>query len=218
METQNNKQANGKNHFTPDRINNFTDAIFSIAITLLILDIKVPSAELIDQKGAVGALLSNQSAGIIGLIVSFYVSALFWKAHLDLAKFITSYDSRLLWLNIQLLFFVVIMPFSTSFYSRNFGYNSAFYFYCFNVACIGFMNYLMISYTITKENLYSLFPKPEIIWMKQRSLIVPSVFLLSILFSLFSPLLGRIAFVLIFIFQSIGDRMVNKSLKKGMEP
>jgi len=213
METLKENQKNRKDYFSTDRINNFTDAIFSIAITLLILDIKVPSAELIDQKGAIGALLSNQFAGIIGLIVSFYVSALFWKAHLDLAKFITSYDNRLLWLNIQLLFFVVVMPFTTSFYSRNFGYNSAFYFYCFNVACIGFFNYFMIAYTIKKEQLFTLYPETEIKWMKQRSLIVPSVFILSVLFSLFSPLLGRIAFVLIFVCQNIGDRITKRKLK-----
>lgn len=198
------------NHFATDRINNFTDAIFAIAITLLILDIKVPATDLIDQKGAVRALFSNQMAQIIGLIVSFFVSALFWKAHLQLAKNISSYDDRLIWLNTLLLFFVVIMPFSTSFYSRNFGYNSAFFFYCVNLACIGIMHYLMIRYVVKKEDLESKISRVQLRWMQQRSLIVPFVFLLSVLISLFSPLAGRLAFILIFVFQSIGGGIAKR--------
>jgi len=202
------------NQFTTDRINNFTDAIFAIAITLLILDIKVPSAELIDQQGAVPALLKNQTPQIIGLVVSFFVAALFWKAHLLLAKNISSYDSRLIWLNTFLLFFVVIMPFSTSFYSRNFGYDSAFYFYCINVACIGIMNHLMIRHSIIKENLKDKFTPIDLRWMKLRSLVVPFVFILSILVSYQSSLLGRLTFILIFILQGFGDIVVKRKTGK----
>ncbi|MEQ1625401.1 MAG: TMEM175 family protein [Sediminibacterium sp.] len=202
------------NQFTTERINNFTDAIFAIAITLLILDVKVPAADLIEEKGAVSALLQNQTPQIIGLVVSFFVAALFWKAHLTLAKNISSYDSKLIWLNTLLLFFVVIMPFSTAFYSRNFGYDSAFFFYCINVACIGIINFLMISHTIKKENLGDRFSLIDLNWMKQRSLIVPIVFMLSVLISYQSSLLGRLTFVLIFFLQSLGDNMVKRKLAK----
>lgn len=197
-------------HFTVERINNFTDAIFAIAITLLILDIKVPATELIEQQGAVNALFSSQFAQIVGMMVSFFVSALFWKAHLSLARNISSYDSRLLWMNTWLLLFVVVMPFSTAFYSRNFGHNSAFFFYCINVALIGLMNFLMLRHTIAKENLQERFSAVAIKWMKWRALIVPFVFLLSVLISLMSPLAGRLTFILIFVFQAIGDSVVRK--------
>jgi uncharacterized membrane protein len=199
--------------FATDRINNFTDAIFAIAITLLILDIKVPAAELIDQQGAVSALLQNQKPQIIGLVVSFFVAALFWKAHLSLAMNISTYDGKLIWLNTLLLFFVVIMPFSTSFYSRNFAYNSAFFLYCINVACIGIMNFLMISYTIKKENLMDRFSSIDLKWMKLRSLIVPLVFFLSVLISYQSQLLGRLGFIMIFVFQAAGDYIIKRKIK-----
>jgi uncharacterized membrane protein len=204
--------------FTTERINNFTDAIFAIAITLLILDIKVPPADQINQQGAVGALFKNQTPQIIGMVVSFFVAALFWKAHLSLAKNISSYDSKLIWLNTLLLFFVVIMPFSTAFYSRNFSYDSAFHFYCINVACIGVMNFWMISHSIKKENLLDKFTSTELKWMKLRSLIVPFVFILSVLVSYLSPLLGRLTFILIFVFQGIGEVIVKRKAAKTEVP
>lgn len=202
--------------FATDRINNFTDAIFAIAITLLILDIKVPATEFIDKEGAIGALLSNQTPQLIGLIVSFFVAALFWKAHLALARQITSYDNRLLWLNIWLLFFVVMMPFSTAFYSRNFGYNSAFFFYCVNLALVGFIHYLMTRHVIVKEVLHTKYSELQLRWTRQRALIGPCVFMLSILVAYPSPLMGRITFVLIFVLQAIGDKVVRKKEAAGL--
>jgi uncharacterized membrane protein len=197
-----------KNEFSTERINNFTDALFGIAITLLILHIKVPDPDLVSKYGAVRALFKNQLLQMIGLLVSFFVAALFWRAHLSLAKYISSYDNNLLFLNTILLFFVVIMTFSTAFYSRNYGYDSAFFFYCINLVCIGIMNFLMIRYTIKKEHLRETLSRIDIAWMQQRALIVPFVFLLSVFMSYASPLMGRLGFVLIFVFQGIGDRIV----------
>jgi len=139
------------------------------------------------------------------MIVSFFVTALFWKAHLGLAKRITSYDEKLLWLNILLLFFVVLMPFSTAFYVNHTG-NAAFFVYCVHVALLGLFNFLMIRYTIKKENLRDSISEFHLRWMQQRSLVVSIIFLLSIPISLFSPSFARISFVFIFLVHAIGDR------------
>jgi uncharacterized membrane protein len=198
--------------YPTDRVNNFSDAIFAIAITLLILDVKVPSEDLIQEHGTIGAILSRQVPQIIGLIVSFFVTALFWKAHLSIIKEVTSYDEKLMWINIFLLFFIVIMPFSTAFYSRYFDRNESFFLYCLHLSSIGFLNFLMIAYVIKKENLHDRYGLSKLKWMKLRSLIVPFVFLLAIPISLLNPLLGRISFVLIFVFQSIGSRFFKEEL------
>ena len=160
------------NHFPNDRVNNFSDAIFAIAITLLVLEVKVPPTADIDSLGTLGSL-QRLIPSFIGLLVSFFVTALYWRAHLTLAQFIKSYDNRLLWLNIWLLLFVVMLPFSTAFYSKNFNYNGPFIFYCFNLVMIGLFNYLMVRNIIRKEDRSEVLTPLVGSWLKFRALMAP---------------------------------------------
>lgn len=140
------------NRFPNDRVNNFSDAIFAIAITLLVLEVKIPPREDLQSLGTIG-VLERLIPSFIGLLISFFVTALYWRAHLTLAKYIRSYDNRMLWLTVWLLLFVVLLPFSTGFYAKNFNYNGPFIFYCLNLVMIGFFNYWMVRYMIRKEGI-----------------------------------------------------------------
>src|SRR5215213_2388076 len=108
-----------------DRVVFFSDAVFAIAITLLVIEIKVPTHDQVHGLGVAGSLY-NLIPLFIGYLVSFVVTALFWKSHLQLCRDIKSFDTKLIWLNIFLLLFVGLMPFSTALYSENFGNNIAF--------------------------------------------------------------------------------------------
>jgi uncharacterized membrane protein len=197
--------------FPTERVNNFSDAIFAIAITLLVLEIKVPT---VDEVKAVGidGVLNKRVSNFVGYFVSFVVTALYWKNHLQLFQLVKSIDNKLFWLNLWLLFFVVIMPFSTALYSYFFGSDTSFSFYCFNLAAIGFMSYWMMTYVIKKENLKESLGAIQTRWMRNRILIGAIVFLLCVPFLWISPWLGRFGFLLIFLFQAIGDRRIKKKL------
>jgi uncharacterized membrane protein len=199
--------------FPTDRIVFFSDAVFAIAITLLIIEIKVPPPEVMAKLGAWGAL-ANLMPLFIGFFVSFMVTALFWRAHLILCHSIKEFDNKLLWLNILLLLFVAFMPFTTAFYSEYFNSNGAFTFYCLNITAIGLISFLMTAAVIKKENLKELLGKEETAWMKVRSLITPFVFFLCIVFATFSPLLGRVSPLLIFVFRIVGEQIRKKRIAK----
>jgi uncharacterized membrane protein len=197
--------TNGK--FPNDRVNNFSDAIFAIAITLLVLEIKVPTADEVQQLGIAG-LLAKRIPNFIGYLVSFFVTALYWRNHLQLFQFVKTIDNRLFWLNLWLLLFVVLMPFSTALYSYFVVHNNAFIFYTLNLAAIGFMTYWMAVYVAQKENLPEQLGTIQTRWMKNRILIGPVIFLLCV------PIVwtGRFGFFLIFIVQAIGDKRVRKKI------
>jgi uncharacterized membrane protein len=86
-------------------------------MTLLILEIKIPAeADLMAYKA--GGVLLRLIPSFVGFIISFLVIALYWRLHLSIAQFVKSYDNRLLWYNIRLLMFIVLLPFSTAFYAK----------------------------------------------------------------------------------------------------
>ncbi|NOT75238.1 MAG: DUF1211 domain-containing protein [Cyclobacteriaceae bacterium] len=201
------------NRFPNDRVNNFSDAIFAIAITLLVLEVKVPPTEDLQTVGTIG-ILNRLIPSFIGLLISFFVTALYWRAHLTHAQFIKTYDNSLLWLTIWLLLFVVMLPFSTGFYSKNFNYNGPFIFYCVNMILIGLFNYLIVRNIIKKDKDHELISPIMGKWFKFRASIAPIIWLLSIGMVFINPSLARWTFFLIFLVLMIGDRRFKKKSKK----
>lgn len=99
--------------FELERIILFTDAVFAIAITLLIIDIKWPEHE--DQKS--GRLLQLYAPTIFGFLAfatSFLYIARSWSVHLRLFRLVRKYDQGLVNRNLFFLFFIVVFPFANA--------------------------------------------------------------------------------------------------------
>jgi uncharacterized membrane protein len=139
--------------FQIDRIILFSDAVFAIAITLLIIEIKAPNIhelEHITTEAILGQL--NRLIGkFIGFIVSFFVIAIYWRSHHRIFGFVNQYSERLIWLNILFLFTIVLMPFSSAYYSENAQYDIPFYFYCGNILLTGIANLLLLNHVFNQK-------------------------------------------------------------------
>ena len=97
--------------FKPERMLAFSDAVMAVAITLLVLDLKLPgevsSAEL---GNALRAALPNISA----YALSFVVIGLLWIGHHQQFSHIRRVDGVLIWLNLFFLLTIGLIPFVTS--------------------------------------------------------------------------------------------------------
>ena len=97
-----------------DRIVNLSDGVFAIAITLLVLDIRVPDIpENMVPSQLPGALLSLWPK-YLGYILSFVGISAFWLIHHSIFRPIRSYDRILLYFNFLFLMVVAFVPFPTS--------------------------------------------------------------------------------------------------------
>lgn len=172
-----------KKEFQIERMILFTDAVFAIAITLLVIEIKAPHIHHDLNATQIANQLLNLSPLFIGFIISFFVIAIYWRSHHRLFSFIKNYNDRLIWLNFLFLFTVILMPFSSAYYSENFEYDLPFYFYCFNVAATGLLNYALLVYIIKHRGFISegFDDKKARQLARWRTLIVPSIFLLGAL-------------------------------------
>ncbi|MBS1553473.1 MAG: DUF1211 domain-containing protein [Bacteroidetes bacterium] len=200
------------NRFPNDRINNFCDAVFAIAMTLLILEIKIPAPNIVNDLGTWGAL-KKLTPNFAGFIVSFLVIALYWRAHLSLAQFIKVYDSKMLWLTIFLLFFIVLLPFSTAFYSTYPNYNNTFIFYCINLLFIGLFNHWMIRYLKKSRGLDEMFTQQVFSYLQIRAMSNWLVWLATIIWVFIEPLSARFLFILLFLILSIVERRYKKRVE-----
>lgn len=131
-------------HFQLERLILFSDAVFAIVITLLVIEIKVPE---IAKTGVLNEHQLEEMLGelfphFLGFLMSFFVIGIFWQTHHRMFGFLANYDGGLLWRNLFLLMFVCILPFTTSLVSEHGYLNLAYIIYSLNLACIGFMTLL----------------------------------------------------------------------------
>ncbi len=96
------------------RLEAFSDGVFAIVITLLILDIRVP----VVQPTDLGAALINIIPQILTYVLSFFIVGLYWHMHHQVSTQVKLIDGAFIWLNIVWLLFVSTLPFPTSLLGR----------------------------------------------------------------------------------------------------
>lgn len=200
-----------KTNLPADRVLFFSDAVFAIAMTLLILEIDLPTiAEL--ENFSVLEILRMRIPQFIGFVLSFLVTALFWRAHVLICKPLKEVSDRFVWLNILLLLFVVLMPYSTALYS-SYGYSSnvAFSFYSLNLAAIGLFHLLIIYQVYKQEPVTSEDELKYKKWQVRRSIAVVFIFSISAPLAWWTPTLARYLFIGIFLVHFLLDRQYRKS-------
>jgi uncharacterized membrane protein len=99
-----------------DRLLALSDGVVAIAITLLVLQLNVPSpARLADPNSAseLAAQLGKGADQLVSYVISFYVIAQFWLVHHRVFRRITGQREGLAWWNFAFLFTITIMPFTS---------------------------------------------------------------------------------------------------------
>lgn len=101
-----------------ERLIFFSDAVFAIAITLLVIEIHVPHLEDGASSSEFIGALAKLTPNFIGFVVSFYVIGAFWGGHHRAFACAATYSDKLLPANINLLLTIAAMPFFTAFVSN----------------------------------------------------------------------------------------------------
>jgi uncharacterized membrane protein len=188
-----------------DRIVNFSDAIFAIAITILVLDIRLPDnlspTELPVQVLGLGPKY-------LSYLISFLVLAVYWQAHHRVFKPITGYDGTLVWLNILFLMAVAFLPFPTSLLGEYGREQVSVVIYAANAAVASLLLVTISWYATSGHRLVDPDTVDDEAERKQRAqgLAVPVVFVLSIGISFFSPRAAMYSWLLL----SVTDPIIRR--------
>ena len=93
------------------RLEAFSDGVFAVAITLLALDLTVAGPA---GDGSLADQLHEKWPAFLAYLISFFMIGIVWVNHHALVRSIIKVDRRLLFLNLVLLLFVVLIPFATA--------------------------------------------------------------------------------------------------------
>ncbi len=139
--------------FELERMILFSDAVFAIAITLLVIDIKWP--ELPESLAGLDKLhvMKPTIFSFLGFALSFFFIGRAWSIHLRLFRLLRKYDQGLINLNLFFLFFIVIFPFAASGISGHVrgGFMLPVFFYLVNLSLVAIMHYVLCWYVLFKK-------------------------------------------------------------------
>src|SRR5579884_2938645 len=95
------------------RLEAFSDGVFAVAITLLVLNIRLPSDTQLQDAG-LASFLGNQWPALLAFVTSFLTIGIMWINHHRLFAHIRRADTGLMLFNLLLLLVIVFIPFPTA--------------------------------------------------------------------------------------------------------
>ncbi|MBK8087909.1 MAG: DUF1211 domain-containing protein [Chitinophagaceae bacterium] len=205
-----------KKEFQIERLILFSDAVFAIAITLLVIEIKVPEVEKeLISDAAIGKGMAHLIPRFVGFLISFLIIGLYWTVHHKVFVFVDNYTNKLLWLNLFFLFSIALMPFSSGLYGEYANHLELLFpygFYVFNICLTGFFNFLLWRYISSPKSGISnqLISNARRGYGNFRTLVVPFAFLLSFLLCFWNPIVARYAPMLIPVMMRLAARHYKK--------
>jgi len=101
------------------RIEALADGIFAVAMTLLVLDIKLPESVTYASDGDLWRRLVALEHAVASYAVSFVMLGVYWVAHHFQFHFIQRTDRGVLWINLYLLLCIALVPFTTDLVGDN---------------------------------------------------------------------------------------------------
>src|SRR3954447_18961903 len=162
----------------------FTDGVFAIAITLLVLNFDEPSgpdSEILHQ-------LTDQWPSVLAYFLSFAVIGRFWLVHHRVFATVRGVDSGLVMLNLVYLAFVVLIPFTTEVLGDFSDTTEAVILYAAVLGGVATFNWLMIRHALVRDHVHPDQRHTTAAFGGTAALVNPAVFIASIPVGLFSPL------------------------------
>ena len=195
-----------------DRVLFFSDAVFAIAITLLVVDIRVP-----DIVTNTAQELSAAKGRIISFAISFLVIGLFWMGHHRLFRYIAALDRRLIFINLLFLGTIAFLPYPTALlFAGGTRQTTGPVFYAACVAVAGLMELAVWLYATHAKGLVPASVSPALRRYELGQLLpTPVVFLLSIPVAFIAPGVAPFTWILLVPIARILPRVMRGEVNGG---
>lgn len=180
-----------------ERLVLFSDAVFAIAITLLVIEIHVPHLPHGAPWQAAANALLELSPQFIGFFISFLVIGSFWAMHHRFFGMAARYDASFVWPNLHLLLAIAFLPFTTAFVSANYGQMVPTGFYCLSLVVAGLLQVRLGRRVLRRAFIAHDVSAEEAVRLRRRLYAVPEAAALGVIVSLFAPFYANFMMALI---------------------
>ncbi len=144
------------------RLDQLADGIFSIVMTLLVLEIRVPVIEGVVSNGSVVHAVVAASPLFLSYLLSFLLLFTYWRGHHHIASVLAkNIDNAFTTLNAFFFLVVGLVPFTTLLLGRYHTTQAAIAMYGVHVIAIGLLLYAMRQYVIASPSIHNVEMTPK---------------------------------------------------------
>lgn len=179
-----------------ERLTFFSDAVFAIAITLLVIEIEVPHLGVAGDHAYLEAL-AELGHSFMGFVLSFLVIGALWAAHHRVFGLLGDYDRQLVMPNLLLLMVIAFMPFATALMSSNSLARVPEAFYSATLMVAGLLQCWLFGKALRPPYLRPDVADEEVIAVRARSWALPITALLSLALAWVIPAFNNFVLLLI---------------------
>jgi uncharacterized membrane protein len=170
------------------RIETLADGVFAIAMTLLILDVRVPTVDPEQDAVAFARNLWHLWPRFLAFAVSFLIAGVFWVGHNAIMSYIVRSDRVFLWLNLVFLLFISAIPFSASLVGQYPQQPAAVWVYCSNLIIAGLFLFVQVHYAAGRGHLFDERMNPQLVKFGGRRILMgPAFYAAASLVAFLSP-------------------------------
>jgi len=204
-----------------NRIEAFSDGVFAVAITLLVLNLQVPQlATSVVSRELVSKLIELWPKLLI-YVLSFVIVGIYWVAHHNSFHYIKRSDRTLLWFNLLLLLCIVFIPFPTALVGEYPEQQISIVIYGSTLVITGLVLQLLWWYATSGYRLVARDIDLRLVQQAtRRNLAAPLIYLLAIGVSFLSVQISLIFFILVplyYIFPGHIDRHWRQRNTEGVD-
>jgi uncharacterized membrane protein len=184
----------------------FSDGMFAIAMTLLVVGIAIPTISDEDSVGDLADAINDLSSSIISFFISFAVIGRYWVAHHQFFSLLSRMDQGLLGINLVYLAFIAFLPFPTALLGNYFENPLSVAIYAGAVAIVSGMEVILFRHAYRRGLLASPLTPEVFRWGALMSLSPVIFFVASMPVAFLSTVLAVATWLLAIPFQAIAQR------------
>jgi uncharacterized membrane protein len=187
-----------------DRVQALADGVFAVAMTLLVLDVRLPGTH-VDDSRALWSQLTDLGPNLAAYLLSFTMLGTFWLALHTVLELCDRSDRTLAWAVLGFLFFVTTLPFTASVLADHVHVPLAVVLYWLNLAALG----ATLGWLVLHARAHLVEPQrvPAMGLVRRRLVLAQTLYAVAALITFVSPVGAIVALALVQLFFIVSPRL-----------
>lgn len=194
------------NNMTKSRLEAFSDGVIAIIITIMVLELKVPHGVTIND-------LLPLLPVLLSYVLSFVFVAIYWGNHHHLLHTVHHVNSKIIWANVHLLFWLSLIPFATAYMGENHFEKLPVALYAM-LMVMAAVSYYILGKIIMAQHTHTTKLIEALKKQEKKGMLSLALYICSVILAFLYPMVSMALFALVALMWVIPDKNIERAMRE----